>query len=158
MLLIPTRIATSPIHGVGCFACEAVEMGTTVWEFNAQLDLVLSRAQILAMPRTVQLFMVQYASKDIGQDRYVYCADNARFINHSASPNMVHNADTSATAIFARTNIAAGDELTLDYRYVDDPHEAGNVLTEIGLAFGEGDHLDPRIKESFLIDKPKAKP
>lgn len=147
MLLIRTRIAASAIHGVGCFACDSVNSGTMVWQFHPRIDLVFTRDEILVMPQAVQIFMVQYASKDVGQDRYVYCADNARFLNHAGSPNLVHNAVTSATAMFARRDIAAGEELTLDYRFVDDPYEAGNVLTEIGRSFGEQDFLDPRLKD-----------
>ena len=147
MLLVRTRIAASSIHGVGCFASESIASGTMVWQFHPRIDLVFTRDEILATPPAFQIFMVQYASKDVAQDRYVYCADNARFLNHAGSPNLVHNAVTSATAMFARRDIAAGEELTLDYRFVDDPYEAGNVLTEIGRSFGEQDLLDPRLKD-----------
>ena len=150
LLMIRTKIVTSPIHGVGCFACDASAKGAIVWQFHPQIDLVFTRTQILAMPQAFQIFLVQYASKDLSQDRYVYCSDNSRFINHAVGPNLVHNADTSATTMFASRDIAAGEELTLDYRFVDDPDEAGNVLTEIGLAFGERDYLDPRIKDRPL--------
>lgn len=146
MLLIRTGITVSPIHGVGCFACDSISAGTMVWQLDPRIDLVFARDEILAMPRAMQIFLVQYASKDVGQDRYVYCSDNARFINHAGSPNLVHNAVTSATAMFARRDIAPGEELTLDYRFVDDPQEAGNVLTEIGRSFGEQDYFDPRSK------------
>ena len=149
MLLIRTTIAASPIHGVGCFARDSVSSGTMIWQFHPRIDLVFARDEILAMPQALQIFMVQYASKDVGQDRYVYCSDNARFINHAGSPNLVHNAVTSATAMFARRDIAPGEELTLDYRFVDDPYEAGNVLTEIGRSFGEQDYLDPRLKDQL---------
>ena len=62
-------------------------------------------------------------------------------------------ASISFTAMFASGDISAGEELTLDYRFVDDPYEHGNVLTEIGLAYGERDYLDPRIKGS-LVETP----
>lgn len=147
MLLVHTRIAASAIHGVGCFACQSIVSGALVWQFHPRIDLVFTRDEILATPPAFQIFLVQYASKDVGQDRYVYCADNARFLNHAGSPNLVHNAATSATAMFARRDIAAGEELTLDYQFVDDPHEPGNVLTEIGQSFGKQDLLDPRLKD-----------
>jgi len=150
LLLIRTKIKESPIHGVGCFASEAATAGSIVWRLDPRIDLAFTAAEILATPPAFQVFMVQYASKDGGQDRYVYCADNARFINHAEEPNLVHNADTSATLIFARRDIEPGEELTLDYRFVDDPDEAGNILTELGVAFGEPDYLDPRIKHREL--------
>lgn len=147
MLLIRTRISASPIHGVGCFTCDPVVIGSVAWQFHQSVDLVFTEAQILSMPPAFQIFLVQYASKDLGQDRYVYCSDNARFINHSTAPNLVHNVANSASAMYASRDIAPGEELTLDYQFVDDPDEHGNVLTRIGLAFGERDYLDPRIKD-----------
>lgn len=150
MLVIHTKISKSPIHGVGCFAAEPVRSGTVVWQLDPRIDLIFTAGQIKAAPKAFQIFLVQYASKDAGQDRYVYCADNARFINHAVEPNLVHNAATAATLMFARRDIEAGEELTLDYHFVDDPEESGNILTELGLAFGEPDYLDPRIKGSQL--------
>lgn len=146
LLLIRTRIAASPIHGVGCFACEAVTSGTMVWRLDPRFDLMFARAEILSMPRAIQTLMVQYASKDAGVDRYVYCSDNARFINHASFPNLVHNSVSSATEMFSQKDIAPGEELTLDYGFVDDPFEAGNVLTEIGRSFGDAEYLDHRLK------------
>lgn len=146
MLLIRTKVLTSQIHGVGCFACEAIKLGTIVWQLHPVVDIVFSAAQIVAMPQAFQIFLTQYASKDVGQDRYVLCTDNARFINHAASPNLTHSSPTSADKIFANKDIIAGEELTLDYQFVDDPNEPGNILTQIALTFGDLDDLDPRIK------------
>ena len=98
------------------------------------------------MPPAFQLFLAQYASKDAGRDRYVYCSDNARFINHARSPNLTHNRPSGADLIFANKDIAAGEELTLDYQYVDDPDEPGNVLTQIARQAGDGEDLDQRLK------------
>lgn len=76
----------------------------------------------------------------------MFCTDNARFMNHALPPNLTHNANSSADKIFANRDIAAGEELTVNYQFVDDPNEAGNILAEISLAFGDLDELDPRIK------------
>lgn len=148
MLLIRTKVLPSLIHGVGCFTCDAVKAGAAVWELNPVVDVAFSAAQILAMPKAFQLFLAQYASKDRGLDRYVFCTDNARFFNHAAAPNLKHSANSSAEKIFASRDIAPGEELTVDYQFVDDPNEPGNVLTEIGLASGNSDEWDPRIKPS----------
>ena len=148
MLLIRTKVLPSEIHGVGCFTCEAVKSGATIWELNPVVDLAFSAAQILAMPKAFQLFLAQYASKDRGLDRYVFCTDNARFFNHAVLPNLKHSANSGAKEIFAIRDIAAGEELTVDYQFVDDPSEPGNVLTEIGLASGNSEDWDPRIAHS----------
>jgi hypothetical protein len=132
---------------VGCFAATALEAGRMVWMLDPRIDLVLAASDILAMPPAMQIFLARYASKDFGKDRYVYCSDNARFINHSSAPNLVHNAPVSATEIFTSRPVAAGEELTLNYDFVDDPGEAGNVLARIAAEFGETDYLDPRVKD-----------
>ena len=48
----------------------------------------------------------------------------------------------------ANRDIGAAEELTLNYQFVDNPNETGNILTEIGLASGDPDDLDPRIKRA----------
>jgi SET domain-containing protein len=151
LLLIRTKVLPSTIHGVGCFTCEAIKAGTAVWQLHPVVDVAFSAAQILAMPPAFQIFLAQYASKDRGQDRYVLCTDNARFINHAVPPNLRHSSNTSAENIFANRDIVSGEELTLDYQFVDDPDEAGNVLTEIGMANGDTDELDPRIKPPSCV-------
>lgn len=147
LLLVRTAVRPSPIHGLGCFTCEPIRSGTVIWQLNALVDISFSGAQILAMPESFQIFLAQYASKDFGLDRYVFCSDNARFINHAVPPNLTHNAPSSAEKIFANKDISAGEELTLDYQFVDDPNEAGNVLTEIGLRHCKQSEMDPRIKK-----------
>lgn len=34
MILVPTRIAPSPIHGLGLFATQVIWEGTVVWEYH----------------------------------------------------------------------------------------------------------------------------
>jgi uncharacterized protein len=147
VFVIDTRVGRSRIHGVGCFTAWALEAGRTVWVLDPRIDLVLTASDILAMPSAMQIFLARYASKDFGKDRYVYCSDNARFINHSRTPNLVHNAPVSATEIVTSRPIAAGEELTLNYDFVDDPGESDNVLARIAAEFGETDYLDPRVKD-----------
>jgi uncharacterized protein len=137
LLLARTKIDTSPIHGIGCFARDPIRSGTLVWKHHHIVDIAFSAEQIRAMPPVFQAFLTQYASKEFGEDRYTLCADNARFINHSDTPNLTHAADT----IVANRDIAADEELTLDYRRVDNPYEPGNVLTEISRKNGDYDEL-----------------
>jgi SET domain-containing protein len=141
-------VRPSEIHGVGCFTCEAVKSGAVVWELHPIVDIAFSAAQILGMPKSFQLFLAQYASKDCGFDRYVLCTDNARFFNHATLPNLKHSANSSAERIFAIRDIAPGEELTVDYQFVDDPNEPGNILTEIGLASDDPEDRDPRLTPS----------
>ena len=139
MFLISTKVAASEIHGSGCFTEHKIKAGTVVWRFHPKVDVGFSGAQVLAMPPAFQAFLARYASKEFGEDRYTLCTDDARFLNHSNTPNLMHKADT----IVAKRDIAAGEELTLNYRFVDDPNEAGNVLSQIAL--GESDKFDPPI-------------
>jgi SET domain-containing protein len=108
--------------------------------------MALSAKQILSMPPAFQAFLARYASKEFGEDRYTLCADNARFINHSDSPSLRHVADT----IVATRDIAAGEELTLNYRFLDDPYEAGNILTKISRDRGERDALYEKLGKAVF--------
>jgi len=51
--------------------------------------------------------------------------------------------------IWATRNIDAGEALTLDDQFCDDPGDVGNVLTEITLGSADWNDLDPRLKRSF---------
>ena len=92
-----------------------------MWEFTPGWDLERERAAVDAMPPHVRAFIDHFGYFDPHLDgRMVLCFDNARFMNHSATPNVgpdyaldAHGPD------FALVDIAAGDELTVDYGLFD---------------------------------------
>lgn len=120
-MLVPTRRQSSEIHGTGLFAAEPIPEGTPTWRFTPGLDLALHPDAVSALPDISRDWFVTYAYWDIRTGLYVLCADDARFMNHSDSPNVGGNYD--AEPVFgmdvALRDIDAGEELTCDYRTFD---------------------------------------
>lgn len=123
MLLVPTMLALSPIHGIGLFAAERVEAGTVLWEFTPGFDLELAESDLERMSEPCRRRVLEYAYYNAQKLRYILCSDDARFINHSATPNTFsvgfgQGQASEGQTIAART-IPAGEEVTEDYRAFD---------------------------------------
>lgn len=112
MFVIRTRVGPSPIHGVGVFAAEPVEIGQTVWRFEPGFDRVITDEEVDAAPAAFRdyLDMYSYRSTDMG-GRTILSCDHARFLNHADDPNTEEKPFVSV----ARKPIAVGDEITCDY-------------------------------------------
>ena len=123
MLLVRTRVGPSSIHGLGVFAEEPIAAGAPVWEFTPGWDLEHDPAEVERLPPHVRAFLSHFGYVDphLG-GRVVLCFDHARYMNHSDAPNVApdyargrHGPD------FAARDIAAGEELTVDYGLFDTP-------------------------------------
>ncbi len=113
MLLVPTYIGPSPIHGTGTFAAAPIPTGTKIWQFQPDLDLVVSDEFLIRLPAVAQEFVRTYSFRSpYWPGGWVLCFDHSRFINHSAAPNT----DNRSEFTFATSDIAAGEEITCDYR------------------------------------------
>ena len=112
MFLIKTRVGSSPIHGVGVFAAEAVEVGQPVWRFHADFDRVISNTELATLPDAFRAFLHAYAYNAVDLDgALVLSCDHAKFLNHSDDPNTEEQPFVSV----ARKPIEIGDEITCDY-------------------------------------------
>lgn len=112
MLLIPTRLAPSPIHGLGLFAAEPVPRGTPMWRFQEGLDLLFPAAAAAALPEPARRYLRRYAYETPQwPGMLVLHFDDSRFINHSDDPNTDNTGDVAV----AKRDIAAGEEITCDY-------------------------------------------
>ena len=113
MLLVPTRLAPSPIHGLGVFSVEAVAAGRALWRFEPGLDLVIPFEKLEGLPAAFRAYLdtYAYASQDAPGGLVLSC-DHAKFLNHSEEPNT----DIRGLVTLARRAIAAGEEITCDYR------------------------------------------
>ena len=121
MLSVRTRLGPSPIHGLGVFAIDPIPAGAVVWHLS-QWDQRLSDADLAAMhPAALEGIRPWLYLQADGV--WILCFDQARFMNHSATPNLDC---TSPLFNTARCDINPGDELTCDY--------------------GEFDHDDPRAE------------
>ena len=114
MLLIKTRIGPSTIEGTGLFAGEPVKKGRKLWQFEPTLDRLLSIEEVKALsePAREQIHKYSYLDKD--RSKYMLCGDDARFWNHSDTPNCDEATDNDST--FAARDIEKGEELTINYK------------------------------------------
>lgn len=120
-MLVPTRRERSEIHGTGLFAAEDIPAGTATWRFTPGIDLTVHPDAVTEFTDVARDWFVTYAYLDIRTGLYVLCADDARFMNHSEDPNV--GGDYELEPVFgldvAIRDIAAGEELTCDYRTFD---------------------------------------
>lgn len=114
MFLIHTCVKPSRIHGMGVFAAEDIPAGTLIWIYNEKVDWRMSEDDLSRFPEPFQSRMRDYSYRLPSGD-YVFCGDNAKFMNHSNSPNCDDSGDRTVT----RRHIRAGEELTCDYRDFD---------------------------------------
>lgn len=114
MLLVPTFLARSPIHGIGLFAAEAIPKGTLVWKYHEGIDRLISVGAYERLPNAARMFIDHYASL-IRPDLYLLCGDDARFVNHNRNGNIACQSDAIDCDDLALRDIAAGEEITEDY-------------------------------------------
>lgn len=128
MLLVPVRVGPSPIHGLGAFADEPIAEGTPVWRFTPGFDLDLDPSELVRQPGHFRKVLLHYGYLDKRLQRYILCCDDARYINHSDAPNLAsnHAHDRYGVDVAAR-NIAAGEELTIDYGLIEGPVPAARA-------------------------------
>jgi len=114
MLLIRTFHEKSPIHGFGVFAREAVPAGTRVWQFHPKLDITFSPEEFAALPENVREELEWHMYEPEVGGAFYYEATMGKYMNHSRTPNV----DFSEVGVgIATRDIAAGEELTCDYRH-----------------------------------------
>ncbi len=114
VFLVPTQLKPSSIHGTGVFAVTAIAAGTRLWEFTEGVDWRIEAETMAAFPEPFQSRLRAWSYLDT-DGRYVLCGDTAKFMNHSDAPNC----DEPDGATVANRDIAAGEELTCDYRTFD---------------------------------------
>lgn len=105
-LRVQTIVAPSNIEGLGLFAAERIPKDTLVWEWDDTIDYRTEH------PTAVEL--------DIGWKWGAICevpGDDARYINHSASPNTRVEWGEDYDRLIAVRDIQAGEEITESYDY-----------------------------------------
>jgi uncharacterized protein len=108
MLLIPSLIQNSPLHGLGCFAATTIAKDSVVWMFSESVDTVYHSPP----PRRQR----KRSYKSVTQEKtWVLPMDNAAFINFSDTPNlrMSHSNSYVEPALIAKHDIYSGEELTV---------------------------------------------
>lgn len=119
MMTVDTELKPSPIHGLGVFLREPVVRGQLIWRFDPRMDRVYTDDEIEALPDHVQRYLRIYSTFHAGTGLYVLCGDNGRYFNHADAPTTVSSA-ISFGEDHAAADLAAGTELTSDYRTICD--------------------------------------
>lgn len=123
VLLVPTEVRKSPIHGCGLFALRAIPKGRVIWRFVEGLDQAIPQAQVAQFPFAVRAFFKTYAVLDGGI--YYVDMDNTRFMNHSLNPNI--RTGKGKSPMYASRDIPKGAELLCNYRVFDAPSRRGQI-------------------------------
>lgn len=115
MLLIKSYVDKSKISGLGLFAKSFINKGQPIWVLNTNFDRVWDNVYEFYKTNPAEDIQ-KYAYERISYAKYadfqvVYCVDDARFINHSITPNIYN----SGMFDYALTDILPGDEITIDY-------------------------------------------
>ena len=106
MLLVPTFLAKSMVHGYGCFAGQRIVPGTIVWLFDPEVD------HVLAGHYSHWERLHAYGSRKL--DDLVLARDNAAWLNFSETPNLrVGYLISGEESLIASRPIAWCEELTV---------------------------------------------
>lgn len=116
MLLVPTFLAPSRIHGIGLFAAAPIPSGTRVWQLDPSFDRAVDEVVLASLAPIAQLQVQRYAYVDPGRRVRILCADDARFFNHADDANCGDEPGGDGATTVALRDIADGEELTWDYR------------------------------------------
>jgi hypothetical protein len=117
MMIVPSYVGPSTIEGVGVFAAEPIVAGAAIWVLDDRLDLLLSEDQLARLSPLQRGFIERYGYPHMTRDGITVLEfDNGRFMNHCEEPNTdFHDPETG----WAIRDIAAGEEITCDYREFD---------------------------------------
>lgn len=118
----------SRIHGTGLFTREAIAVGAIIAALDANHSF-MSEQEYLRARRSDDELIVRSAARFVGR-YFVYdkVLTDDIFMNHSANPNMIYHCGM----LFARRDITADEELTVDYRYFLSPRDVGFTDIETG--------------------------
>ena len=116
MFIVPTYVARSEVHGFGVFAAATIPADQTIWTYVEGVDWKIPPETLASFPEPFQGWMRAYCYLDEDCGLYVLCGDNAKFMNHSPTPNCFDPPGEGTITVRA---ISAGEELTCDYRMFD---------------------------------------
>jgi SET domain-containing protein len=114
MMLVPCYLAPSRIEGLGVFSKVAIRRGENVWRFDERFDRLIPKADIAGADPHARMFFERYCYDMPGwPDHLALDADEGRFMNHEDASNLDFSSPDRGIALW---DIAAGEELTCDYR------------------------------------------
>jgi SET domain-containing protein len=95
---LPVRVQSSPRHGLGVFAAQAIARHSLIGEY-------------LGTPADQDGVYVLWVDYDDGERVGIDGTNALRYLNHARQPN----AHFRGAELYALCDIAAGEEITFDY-------------------------------------------
>lgn len=109
-----TVVKSSPVHGNGVFAKKIIPKGTRIFEYAGERVLKVNLAQDLVDGLTSLVYVMNLnETHAVDGERG---GNDARFINHSCSPNCEVLYFNETPYIYAMQEIQKGQELNFDYK------------------------------------------
>ncbi|MDA1089635.1 MAG: SET domain-containing protein-lysine N-methyltransferase [Proteobacteria bacterium] len=131
MMLIPTYVGPSRIHGLGLFSLVAIKKDTLLWSFEEAFDRRYTPEEFDSLHPNIHEYFKVYGYRDLRDGFYYISIDNDRFTNHSNMPNTYFD---EATNWLAAKSIKKGEELTSNYRHFDADWESYSpIMRNIGM-------------------------
>lgn len=124
MLLVKTKVAPSPVHGLGLFADQFIPKGTRIWEYSEVVDSRFDASRLVGLTEQEQDELLKHSYLNPSSGLYVVCGDDARYMNHADDPNtedvgyddgLVNGEGITVAA----RDIQPGEEIFSDYRAFD---------------------------------------
>ena len=112
MLLVKTKVAPSPVHGLGLFADQFIPRGTRIWEYSEVVDSRFDASRLVGLTEKEQDELLKHSYLNPSSGLYVVCGDDARYMNHADDPN---TAFTDPAIGWTIRDIAEGEEITCNY-------------------------------------------
>lgn len=112
MLKVKTIVKDSKIHGKGLFADEFIPKGTIIWQFEHNIDKVITHEEFLALESKERDFWNIYSFRF--NEKYYLCMDDAIYFNHNEIDYNCDEDPENNTTI-AKFDINPGEELTTNY-------------------------------------------
>jgi len=131
MLLVKTKLAPSPIHGLGLFADQFIPKGTITWQFTPGFDRQFTKEQILSFSEATQRYLCVYCWKSKKTGKYYLSSDNEKYINHSENNNILSGGDGEVYRSKSIRDIEIGEEITDNYNSYEEAVDNDNVLKEL---------------------------
>ena len=115
MLLVNASAGRSRIHGKGLIARELIPAGTLIWVLKAGFDVELTKEQFEGLSPNARDQVARYIYTDVATGHYILCSDDAKYMNHSDTPNT----RTEGHRTVAIADIQPGQEITCNYYEFD---------------------------------------
>lgn len=132
MMIIETFLKETTNKGIGLFTKKFIKKGDIVYQDEDLFSKSIPNKILETLPEIQIKFIKTYSSYIEAENIWYLCLDNARFFNHSETPNTKYLIDETGNGYcIALNNINSDEELTSDYREFDDNFKKGNFDFEI---------------------------